>query len=107
MELKAMLRRRCYSSGLWAIVAFAGWGCGEDVIIPSASSTTTANPVSVGGAPSGAQRGSQTSEPPLPPVLFQEEDFSENDRSRDPFRSFLDLFLDKSDRRTWQHAKVL
>ncbi len=107
MGLKAMLRRRCYPSGLLVIVALVSWGCGEDVVIPNASSTATANPLSVGGAPPGAQRGSQTPEPPLPPVLFQEEDFSENDRSRDPFRSYQDLFLDKSDRRTWQHAKVL
>lgn len=107
MGQKAMLKRTCYSSGLMVSLVLATSGCGEDVVIQSTSSTTTANPGNVAGARPGAQNTAQNTEPPLPPVLFQEEDFAENDRSRDPFRSFQDLFLDKSDRRTWQHAKVL
>jgi type IV pilus assembly protein PilP len=90
--------------GLTSVV---GFGCGEDVIVQSGTSAdaTASVPQAAAGLPIEAAPGAL--EPPLPPVAFQEEDFSENDRSRDPFRSFEDMFLEKSDRRTFQRAKVL
>lgn len=86
-----------------AVVLTTVMACSEEVIIqssprPAATGTASATPSSVAQAAAPM---------PLPPVLFQEDDFAENDRSRDPFRSFQDLFLEKSDRKTWQHAKVL
>lgn len=82
--------------------------CGEDVVIQGSApnpGTTSPGAQPFQGGAGLAEPG--VLEPPLPPVAFQEEDFSENDRSRDPFRSFEDLFLEKSDRRTFQRAKVL
>jgi type IV pilus assembly protein PilP len=79
--------------------------CSEEVIVQN-----TPRPVTTGAtsANAGSSAGQAPGTPvPLPPVLFQEDDFAENDRSRDPFRSFQDLFLEKSDRKMWQHAKVL
>jgi type IV pilus assembly protein PilP len=89
-----------YSAGLVVGLTLAVAGCSEDVIIQSpgpSSSPSAAAPV----APSSA-----AADVP-PPVAFQEDDFLENDRSRDPFRSFQDLFLERSDRKSWQHAKVI
>lgn len=92
---------------LFSLVSVACFGCAEDVIIQSGATgnSPAANAAPVGGAPGVGAPG--TVELPLPPIAFQEEDFSENDRSRDPFRSFEDLFLEKSSRRTFQRAKVL
>jgi|SRR5690606_4052394 len=81
-------------------------GCAEEVIIQGGA---TANAPASGAAPSATPvvAAPGTLEPPLPPIAFQEEDFSENDRSRDPFRSYEDLFLEKASRRTFQRARVL
>lgn len=46
-------------------------------------------------AASAAQAKSKTSDSP-PAVEFQETDFSENERSRDPFRSFAKTFADEA-----------
>lgn len=46
-------------------------------------------------APSAAPAKSKTSDSP-PAVEFQETDFSENERSRDPFRSFAKTFADEA-----------
>lgn len=80
-------------------------GCGEDVVIQQAGSNPAIAPLSA--QPTTGATADVAPEPPLPPIAFQEEDFAENDRSRDPFRSFEDMFLEKSDRRTFQRAKVL
>jgi type IV pilus assembly protein PilP len=98
------VRRVLRVGGLASALCF---GCGEDVVIQGGATTetTAAGGQVAPGAPVAVAPG--TLEAPLPPVSFQEEDFSENDRSRDPFRSFEDMFLEKSDRRTFQRAKVL
>lgn len=98
----------CVSRGARVALASALLiACGEDVIIQAPA--TVGSTVPAGQTPPGAVAQAEPGalEPPLPPVAFQEEDFAENDRSRDPFRSFEDMFLEKSDRRTFQRAKVL
>lgn len=100
-------RRRLVVLGL---VSLTSLGCEDEVVIPASALSASSTPGGVPGAPApGAPIAADPNamEPPLPPVAFQEEDFSENDRSRDPFRSFQDLFLEKNDRKTFQGAKVL
>lgn len=108
MGVKFMRSRRV--AGLLAMLLAPSLGCGEDVVIQGGATSTgplVAAPQTPPGAVAVEPGPPGTLEPPLPPVAFQEEDFSENDRSRDPFRSFEDMFLEKSDRRTFQRAKVL
>jgi type IV pilus assembly protein PilP len=45
--------------------------------------------------------------PPLPAREFQEADFAETDRSRDPFRSFESLFVTQSKGRVTQQRQVV
>jgi type IV pilus assembly protein PilP len=44
---------------------------------------------------------------PAPKVALHEEDFSESERSRDPFHAFADAFVVKSARRNAQRQMVL
>lgn len=90
-------------------MALLVWSCGEDAVVKSSAATASTAPgrIAPPAASAGATAATTTVEAPMPPVAFQEEDFSENDKSRDPFRSFQDMFLEKSDRRIWQRAKVL
>lgn len=100
------------SSVVVALALFGFAACGSDpapatVVKPSASPAPKGKPASKAAAAASAQAASTADLPPLPKVQFQEEDFAENDRNRDPFRSYEDLFVEKSDRRSLQRAKVL
>jgi type IV pilus assembly protein PilP len=89
--------------------------CGDDPTSAAAGGTAKSAtppaakgkpPVKKGQAPATSADPS-VDMPPLPKVQFQEEDFAESERSRDPFRSYEDLFVEKADRRSLQRAKVL
>lgn len=67
---------------------------------PKAAATPAARgPVAVAAAP--------TSSVPLPKADFREEDFSETDHGRDPFRSFAKLFSDQGKTRVKSQRQVL
>lgn len=99
--------------GRRAVVVMALLGCtacGSDPAPANVVKPTAAPKAKPAGKASPAaltQAASSVDLPPLPKVQFQEEDFAENERSRDPFRSYEDLFVDKADRRSLQRAKVL
>jgi type IV pilus assembly protein PilP len=70
-------------------------GCGDDVI----DATPPKKPAAAAPAPAPAPRASaavSASEPALPVREFQEADFQETDRSRDPFHSFEHLFVQQA-----------
>jgi type IV pilus assembly protein PilP len=64
------------------------------------------------GTPPPPQRGGAfAADAGLPPTLkapdFSENDFAENDRNRDPFRSFASLFVDKGTRAVKNQLPVI
>jgi type IV pilus assembly protein PilP len=70
---------------LFLIGAFALTGCGDKIM--------TSTP------PPPAQRGNQAQNLPnlqSKPVEYTENDFVENDHNRDPFRSYVTLFVEKN-----------
>lgn len=70
---------------LLSVAAFFQLGCEEPVATGNLVPTPTAKAAAV---------GVQAAAKPAPPrVEFQESEFSDTDRSRDPFRSFQDLIL--------------
>ena len=75
----------------WTVFAMA-WiliGCGEDEIIPANDSSKTRRSVATAPAEEKAAE--------LPPPLdFQETSFVESERSRDPFRSYAQIFVDEA-----------
>lgn len=67
------------------------FGCEEDI----AQSTFQPTPTKAGQQkPSPGDEAERDEGPPK--VEFQEADFTETERSRDPFRSYADLFLEES-----------
>ncbi len=71
------------------VAATALFACGGDKVATSS-----------GGAPPPPERSVQVADagpaPALKAMEYAESDFVENDRNRDPFRSFVTLFVDKA-----------
>lgn len=94
-------------------LSLATEACGDDPVPTKAVTVPASVPAAAKGKPankSAARAAADKAEadlPPLPKVEFSEQDFSESERSRDPFRAYHDLFVDKADRRSLQRAKVL
>ncbi len=100
---------------LLALVAILLGGCGDDPK-PSGSAnpfgqathSPPAAPLSSSTSGAAARHGAGASPsgsaaaglPPLPPQEFTEGDFTETDKSRDPFRSFAKAFIAQSKGRT-------
>ncbi len=68
---------------------------------PAAAPAPSASPSSVAAASRLAKL------PPLPLREFQERDFSETEQSRDPFRSFVQVFVAQAQTRSVLQRKVL
>ncbi len=86
---------RTHGAGLLTIALLVSSACDDDVVTNKPSSNkpqTTAAEATSRKAPASAPE--KTEGPPK--VEFQEEDFSETPRSRDPFRSFEDLFVERN-----------
>lgn len=80
-------------------------GCEEEVITRAPVGGPT--PGAAKPAASAAQTNNAADDVAPPQVEFQEEDFSETERSRDPFRSFQEVFVEKTGRSNVQRARVL
>src|SRR5262249_33438519 len=115
----SLLRGAALGSVLSAAVV---WGCGgggggEAEPHPAASAAPAASdsaaqpqqtaPAAQPRADAGADASAEANLPPLPLREFQESDFSETDRSRDPFRSFAASFVAQIKRRADRQIHVL
>ncbi|WP_437586850.1 pilus assembly protein PilP [Sorangium sp. So ce1000] len=99
--------------GATTAAALALAGCGEEEPIapskpraPAGPQATASQPRAAGAASAAADAGVPDL-PPLPLREFQEADFSESDRSRDPFRSFESLFATQARGRVTIQRQVL
>lgn len=75
------------------------FGCGEDAVTNTApaASTAVAAAATYGSRRKRADETEKAEEPTAPPkVEFQEDDFVETERSRDPFRSFGAVFVEQA-----------
>jgi len=125
---KAALRVLFAVFVLVSSIATAGAiGCGDEpqknvkpvVFPPAGQPAPAAAPPGAPGAPGAAAGmgaadagadgaiGDPDSLPPLPPREFQESDFAESDRSRDPFRSFEGVFAAQAKGRVVVQRQVL
>ncbi|WP_437731351.1 pilus assembly protein PilP [Sorangium sp. So ce1335] len=100
--------------GATTAFALALAGCEDEQVVTSAQLRGTAAPAATAsprrtpaaGASAAADAGAPEM-PPLPLREFQEADFSESDRSRDPFRSFESLFATQARGRVTIQRQVL
>ncbi|MEN9581634.1 MAG: hypothetical protein RJA70_4643 [Pseudomonadota bacterium] len=101
-------------SALRLLVFIACVGCEDEVVQnippvgPSAKPTGAAKAAKATTAAAGGASADEEQAPTAPPkVEYQEEDFSETERSRDPFRSFADLFAAQSSKAVHSQRTVL
>lgn len=85
------MARRFYASVFVSAVSCA---CAAEAPAPSASASARPNPTASGSAAAKAGEAPKATIPPA--VEFQETDFSESERSRDPFRSFAKMFAEEA-----------
>ena len=74
-------------------------GCGDDTPAVSASTGgASSGPAAAAapGAPAASASGAAKPLPPPPKVEIVEAEFTESERSRDPFRSFLSIFKEEA-----------
>lgn len=89
--------------------AFTVFACSDPVVTPPPAVTTAApagaaaNPASAAAAASASAGAGEASSAPPPKVDIQETEFTENERSRDPFRSFANTFA--ADSKTKVHSQ--
>ncbi|WP_437606383.1 pilus assembly protein PilP [Sorangium sp. So ce834] len=98
--------------GATALAAASLAGCGDepDVITTAPAKARPASSASPARAAASAAASADAGAPELPPLPlreFQEADFSESDRSRDPFRSFASLFATQARGRVTIQRQVL
>ena len=86
---------------LLGLAALALIGCGDDAPSSGAAASASAWRPSVAGAPAPAAAAPapaaapDANMPPPPKFEIVEQEFTESERSRDPFRSFLDIFKEE------------
>lgn len=123
MSAAPSITRRCRGRALAAvalqgflalpIAAAAITGCddGEDPIVTTVPSGVKPQAAAPAGdaksADAGADAAAAPELPPLPLREFQEADFSESDRTRDPFRNFETLFTSQGKPRAALQRTVL
>lgn len=81
-------------------------GCEEEVVSKPAETTKTAGKKKKAKATASVSASAASVEIP-PPVEFQEADFSETEKSRDPFRSFVRMFSEEAKTRVKSQREVL
>jgi type IV pilus assembly protein PilP len=95
------MTRRGLLGSLFSLALIAG--CEEEIVQSDAKPT---DPAAAAPAGSAAVAKAQEDEGP-PTVEFQEADFNETDRSRDPFRSFSKAFIEDEKSRIQSQRDVV
>jgi type IV pilus assembly protein PilP len=98
-------------AGSLLVCAFATTACSDPVVTPppvatAAAAAAAAAPAAAAADPASAASASASaaaSSAPPPKVDIQETEFTENERSRDPFRSFANSFA--ADSKTKVHSQ--
>lgn len=80
---------------------------GDQTPASLAGAAAAAAPATPAVPDGGAPNDPLSKLPPLPLREFQERDFSETDQSRDPFRSFVQVFVEQAKTHTTLQRKVL
>lgn len=81
-------------SPLWSLPLLLALGCEEE--ITTSASIGSAAPAAAAGAPGAPAASASAAQPAPPKFQIVEAEFTESERSRDPFRSFLSIFKDEN-----------
>jgi type IV pilus assembly protein PilP len=97
------LRNLCSAAGVVALLL--PLACGEDVVQSTTTGSGSAAPKGSAAPPSSAAAAGPDAGPPK--IEFQEAEFAENEKSRDPFRSYGTLFVEEAKARVKSQRQVL
>jgi type IV pilus assembly protein PilP len=97
------LANRLYRATLLVALALPA-ACGEDVVQSTTKGTGSAAPKGSAAPPAGSAAAIDGG---APKIEFQEAEFAENERSRDPFRSYGTLFVEEAKSRVKSQRQVL
>jgi type IV pilus assembly protein PilP len=96
--------------GLLLLLAFTAFACSDPVVTPPPARSAPApagDAADPGAAPASASASAAASSAPPPKVDIQETEFTENERSRDPFRSFANSFAVESKTKVHSQREVI
>ena len=79
--------------------------CGEDVVQSTGKGAGSAAPKGSAAAPRSS--AAPVSSAPPPKIEFQEVEFAENEKSRDPFRTYGSLFIEEAKARVKSQRQVM
>ncbi|MEZ4221751.1 MAG: pilus assembly protein PilP [Polyangiaceae bacterium] len=99
-----MMFRRSASPVLGLVAAVLIAGCGEEIVTSAATQGGASAAAPAGAVPDGGT-GDGTAAPPK--IDFQEAEFAESERSRDPFRSFANTFMDEAKGKAKSQREVI
>ena len=99
--MSRLARGLCRAATLVVLVVPAA--CGEDVVQSSTTGTGSAAPRGSAAPPASAA----AIDGGAPKIEFQEVEFAENERSRDPFRTYGTLFVEEAKSRVKSQRQVL
>ncbi|HEY3254361.1 MAG TPA: pilus assembly protein PilP [Polyangiaceae bacterium] len=103
------LREPCTTTRLSLVLALAAFGCSDPPVVtpnPIAGGSAAASQSAAAPGAVPAQAASAALTPP-PKVEVQETEFSESERSRDPFRSFAKSFAQDTKTRVHSQREVI
>ena len=92
--MKTTLLALVFAAGGWSALA----GCGGDAAKPSSANKTAAAPVAAATTAAPATSAAAPAKGSSATVRHQESDFVENERNRDPFRTFTTVLAPTDDR---------
>ena len=102
------------SPGSWSLCRAASLialllplACGEDVVQSTGKGSGSAAPKGSAAPPASAAAAAVAPDAGVPKIEFQEAEFAETERSRDPFRSYGTLFVEEAKARVKSQREVL
>lgn len=102
LAFRALLAR----AGVILVCALGAPACGEEEAAAPAAEEKKP-PVRKPPEAKKAEAAKASAEPLPPPVEFEDNDFTESERSRDPFRSFANLFAEEAKERIRNQREVV
>jgi len=107
--MKLVLRQLRAGAGLPLVGAVALLGCSDPPVVTANATSSVSAAASPSASPdaSAAAAASSAAASPAPKVEVQESEFTENERSRDPFRSFATSFATDTKAKVHSQREVI
>jgi type IV pilus assembly protein PilP len=79
-----------------AALALFALGCEDEIVQSGKAPASSAKPAGSRAVPAGSAAPGAAADAGMPKIDFQEAEFAENERSRDPFRNYAGVFVEEA-----------